>query len=97
MILVMGGSGQLARTLAVRKAGPVRVRVIGRPEFDFRSTGGHPAPLLAALADPAVVVNAAAYTAVDRAESEPDEAAWRANAEGPGAAGGLVRGGGAYR
>ncbi|MCU0757021.1 MAG: dTDP-4-dehydrorhamnose reductase [Xanthomonadales bacterium] len=37
---------------------------------------------------PAVVVNAAAWTAVDRAEAEP-EAAWRANAEAPGA---LARG-----
>ncbi len=33
---------------------------------------------------PAVVINAAAWTAVDRAEAEP-EAAWRANAEAPGA------------
>lgn len=37
---------------------------------------------------PAVVVNAAAWTAVDRAEAEPD-AAWRVNAEAPGA---LARG-----
>lgn len=40
------------------------------------------APLVARIA-PDVVVNAAAYTAVDRAEDEP-EAAFRANAEAPG-------------
>jgi dTDP-4-dehydrorhamnose reductase len=41
------------------------------------------APLVARLA-PDVVVNAAAYTAVDRAEQEP-ESAFRANAQAPGA------------
>ena len=41
-------------------------------------------PALVARVAPDVVVNAAAYTAVDRAESER-EAAFRANAEAPGA------------
>ncbi|CAN5592827.1 dTDP-4-dehydrorhamnose reductase [soil metagenome] len=41
-------------------------------------------PGLVARIAPDVVVNAAAYTAVDRAEDEP-EAAFRANAEAPGA------------
>ncbi len=41
-------------------------------------------PGLIARISPDVVVNAAAYTAVDRAEDEP-EAAFRANAEAPGA------------
>ena len=39
-------------------------------------------PALLAAARPALVVNAAAHTAVDRAEAEPD-AAWRANRDGP--------------
>ncbi|AXA84704.1 dTDP-4-dehydrorhamnose reductase [Lysobacter oculi] len=44
---------------------------------------------------PDVVVNAAAYTAVDKAESEP-EAAFRANVESPGAIAWACAGNGAY-
>jgi dTDP-4-dehydrorhamnose reductase len=78
-LLVTGGSGQLATSLA--KAAPHRVRVVGRPAFDFDDTA-----TLDALFNgeaPALVVNAAAWTAVDLAESQP-EAAARANASGPG-------------
>ena len=77
-ILVTGGQGQLARALA--DAAPDRVRVVGRPQFDFDKQ-----ETVAALfeAPPRVLVNAAAWTAVDAAEKEP-EAARRANAEGPG-------------
>ena len=78
MILVTGGSGQLAQALAL--AGGQRVRVVGRPDFDFDAPAGI-AELLDA-ARPDIVVNAAAYTAVDRAESEPAAAA-RANCDGP--------------
>ena len=49
-----------------------RVVAIGRPEIDLedvasveQATGG---------VDPSAIVNAAAYTAVDRAESEPERA-----------------------
>ncbi len=78
-ILVTGGSGQLAQAMA--RAGAGRVKVIGRPVFDFE----RPDTLGQAIRDrrPALVVNAAAYTAVDAAESAPEEAA-RANASGPG-------------
>ena len=78
-ILVTGGSGQLAQALA--RAGGERVQVIGRPAFDFE----RPDTLGEAIRArrPALVVNAAAYTAVDAAEAAPDEAA-RANATGPG-------------
>ena len=56
--------------------------MVGRPDFDF----DRPETLRAALdaARPSLVVNAAAYTAVDAAETEPD-AAWRANRDGPAA------------
>jgi dTDP-4-dehydrorhamnose reductase len=76
--LVTGGSGQLAQ--ALQRAAEPHVRVVGRPEFDFE----RPATLdaLFASAPPAVLINAAAWTAVDAAESSPDEAA-RANADGP--------------
>jgi dTDP-4-dehydrorhamnose reductase len=77
-ILVTGGTGQLASALAA--CGDVAV--VGRPRFDF----DQPDTLLDAVrvASPRVVVNAAAYTAVDRAESDP-EAAMRANRDGPAA------------
>jgi len=82
-ILVTGGTGQLAQAIARAAAAfPElgRVSVVGRPEFDF----DHPHTIAAVLAahQPALVVNAAAWTAVDAAESEP-EAAGRANASGP--------------
>jgi len=77
-ILVTGGSGQVAQALGL--LGDQRVQVIGRPAFDFDA----PATITAALesARPALVVNTAAWTAVDLAESQA-EAAWRANAAGP--------------
>ena len=77
-ILVTGGSGQLARGLDALSGG--QVRRVGRPELDFDAPEGIPA-LLAGIA-PRMILNAAAYTAVDKAESEP-EAADRANHLGP--------------
>jgi dTDP-4-dehydrorhamnose reductase len=78
-ILVTGGSGQLARALGAA-AGPRKLRVVGRPDWDFDRVAGLPA--LLAEARPGLVINAAAHTAVDRAESEAD-AAYRANRDGP--------------
>ena len=77
-ILVTGGAGQLATALA--DLGGARVVRVGRPLLDF----DRPESLDAAVAAhaPALVVNAAAWTAVDAAEAEPD-AASRANADGP--------------
>ena len=77
-VLVTGGSGQLAISLA--NAGGARVIRIGRPEFDF----DRPDTIAAAIVRyrPAFVVNAAAWTAVDAAETEV-AAATRANATGP--------------
>ncbi len=74
-ILVTGGAGQLA-TLLGRHNGTT---VVGRPVFDF----DRPDTIAASLHDrPSLVVNAAAWTAVDAAEAEPDAAA-RANRDGP--------------
>jgi dTDP-4-dehydrorhamnose reductase len=77
-ILVTGGTGQLATALA--EQGGDRVRVVGRPTFDFDS----PETITAAFfaADPWLVVNAAAYTAVDAAETD-EPGAMRANRDGP--------------
>lgn len=77
-ILVTGGKGQLATSL-VNLGGP-RIRCVGRPGFDFDKP-----ETLAATQDaikPVAVVNAAAWTAVDLAETEAEGAA-RANATGP--------------
>jgi dTDP-4-dehydrorhamnose reductase len=76
-ILVTGGSGQLASALA---AATVPVCLRGRPAFDF----DRPETIAAAFdeANPWLVVNAAAYTAVDAAEKDAD-AAYRANRDGP--------------
>jgi len=77
-ILVTGGSGQLATALA--RAGGDQVCLMGRPEFDF----DRPVTIEAAFraADPRLVVNAAAYTAVDAAEKD-EAAAMRTNRDGP--------------
>jgi dTDP-4-dehydrorhamnose reductase len=80
-ILVTGGSGQLATALAEAAPMPgLAVRRVGRPALDF----DRPASVteVFAAAAPALVVNAAAYTAVDAAEDDPD-AAFRANRDGP--------------
>jgi dTDP-4-dehydrorhamnose reductase len=82
-ILVLGRNGQVARELA--KLGPPKgfeMAFIGRERFDLLS-GADPASVIEAFT-PSVVINAAAYTAVDKAESEP-EAAMRLNRDAPGA------------
>ncbi len=80
VILVTGGTGQVATELVAR-GGADMVRV-GRPEFDF----DQPDTITATFdrVRPSLVVNAAAWTAVDAAEREP-EAAYRANRDGPAA------------
>ena len=83
-ILVTGGRGQLATALAA--LGGADVRVVGRPDFDFARPDS-----IGALFDagtPEVVVNAAAWTAVDAAETE-QAAAWQANCHGPALLAGL--------
>ena len=77
-ILVTGGAGQLATALT--DLGGARVTRVGRPAFDF----DRPESLDEAVAAyaPTLVVNTAAWTAVDTAEKEPETAA-RANTDGP--------------
>jgi len=77
-ILITGGRGQLASALA--RLARVPVHLVGRPDFDF----DRPETIAACFraANPSLVVNAAAYTAVDAAEKDQD-AAFRANRDGP--------------
>jgi dTDP-4-dehydrorhamnose reductase len=76
-IFVTGSTGQLASALAAVGTGICRA---GRPEFDFDRPDSIEAAFRAA--NPRLVINAAAYTAVDAAEKDID-AAWRANRDGP--------------
>lgn len=78
-ILVFGRNGQVARELA--RIAP-DARFLGRDEADLTD----PATCAAAIghAGPSAVINAAAYTAVDRAETDA-ETARLVNAEAPGA------------
>lgn len=73
-ILVIGRDGQLAQSLAERGGSDV-VRA-GRPELDLMVPGSARSAILAARPD--VVINAAAFTAVDLAETE-EAAAHRIN------------------
>jgi len=75
-IFVTGGSGQLASALASAPG----VVVVGRPDFDFDRPETIEASFRAAA--PRLVVNGAAYTAVDAAETDSD-AAYRADRDGP--------------
>ncbi|MEO7887215.1 dTDP-4-dehydrorhamnose reductase [Polaromonas sp.] len=80
-ILLLGANGQLGRELQ-RSLAPLGCVVAPpRSEVDLVNTVALTAAVRALR--PAVIVNAAAYTAVDRAESEP-EAAHAVNALAPG-------------
>jgi dTDP-4-dehydrorhamnose reductase len=68
-VLVTGGSGQLGRAFA--RVLPDAV-VLDRGELDIVEPGA--VDRVFAEVRPEVVYNAAAYTAVDRAEAEPDKA-----------------------
>jgi dTDP-4-dehydrorhamnose reductase len=81
-ILVTGGLGQLGRSVVRRGAAlGHQVAAPGRAALDVRD----PAQIAAALdrAAPDLAINAAAYTAVDRAEAARDEA-FAINAAGAG-------------
>ena len=80
-VLVLGAQGQLGIELQKAFQGAGDVVALGREWCDL----GDPGSIRKAMAEinPGLVLNAAAYTAVDRAESEP-ELAMRVNGEAPG-------------
>jgi dTDP-4-dehydrorhamnose reductase len=72
-ILVAGNSGQLA--LCLRDSAVLRnvpMVAVGRPELDLEN--GEGIDRVMAAIEPSAIVNAAAYTAVDTAEAEPERA-----------------------
>ncbi len=93
-LLVIGRHGQLASCLAERAAArpDTELTMLGRPEIDLERLE----TLEAAIGDaaPDLIVNAAAYTAVDQAEDEP-ERAHKVNAEAPGLIAAAARAAGA--
>ena len=79
-VLITGSGGQVGREL-VRAAPPAaEVCALGHGELDI-SDGARVQAIVKEFG-PTVIVNAAAYTAVDRAETER-ELAWQANALAP--------------
>lgn len=87
-IAVTGKSGQVAMALAERavEQGVTIIR-IGRPEFDLAAAGRSLDAIAAAKPD--AIVSAAAYTAVDKAETD-EQTARAINAGGPAALGRLA-------
>jgi dTDP-4-dehydrorhamnose reductase len=80
-ILIFGRAGQLGWELREKLAHLGQVTSVGTPDVDFAK----PESIRAAIrtAEPTVIVNAAAFTAVDKAETTP-ELGWAINAAAPG-------------
>ena len=72
-IFVAGGSGQVALSLkAAAKQAGIQLITAGRPDFDLTNSAG-----MRAVIDgykPTAIINAAAYTAVDAAEDDEENA-----------------------
>ncbi|MBZ5490863.1 MAG: dTDP-4-dehydrorhamnose reductase [Acidobacteriia bacterium] len=81
-IVIVGRNGQLAREANQRFQGLGQMICLGRPEFDLLDVNSVREEIR--KIKPTVIVNTAAYTAVDQAESEP-EAAMKINSEAPAA------------
>lgn len=80
-IAVTGLTGQVVSALIERAPKGIEMLALGRPRFDLASRDAVLASLRSVRCD--AIVNAAAYTQVDKAESEPD-VAMRINGAGAG-------------
>jgi dTDP-4-dehydrorhamnose reductase len=71
-VLITGRTGQLARCLIERGADQpgIDLEAVGRPELDLERPGS--ATDVVRSLRPDVIINTAAYTAVDQAEDEPE-------------------------
>lgn len=80
-ILITGSHGQVGHALTQHLQGLGEIHALGREQLDL----ARPEAIRAVMQSlrPAIVINAAAYTAVDQAESE-EALALRINAEAPG-------------
>jgi dTDP-4-dehydrorhamnose reductase len=80
-VMITGAAGQVGRALLASVPPSLEARAFTRAQLDISDSEA----VRAAVAgyQPALIINAAAYTAVDKAESEPQSAA-AINAEGPG-------------
>jgi hypothetical protein len=80
-VLIFGRNGQVAQELAhLQQTSDLTLQFAGRERCDLMTTD--PKGLIEAV-QPIGVINASAYTAVDRAETEPD-AAYRLNRDAVG-------------
>ncbi len=79
-VLLTGKNGQLGQALQASCPVDVELFAWGREELDLSDADA--CKQAVEILKPDWVLNAAAYTAVDRAESEP-ELAWKVNAEAP--------------
>jgi dTDP-4-dehydrorhamnose reductase len=80
-VLLLGAGGQLGMQLARRLAREVELTALTRAQVDLSNADAVRAAVRNSSAE--IVINAAAYTAVDKAESEP-ELAHAVNAVAPG-------------
>ena len=78
--MIVGENGQLGTTLVQTAPSTVTIRALDLPAFDV--TDADQVQKTVDADRPDVIVNASAYTAVDRAEEE-SELAFRVNATGP--------------
>lgn len=79
-VMIVGENGQLGKTLMHTAPSMVTVFALDLPGFDI--TNADQVNQTVDAERPAVIINASAYTAVDRAEEE-SELAFRVNAQGP--------------
>src|SRR5579885_1563057 len=80
-LLVLGAGGQVGRDLT-RLVWPAGTTLVAADRAEVDITQRAAVTAAVAREHPDIVINAAAYTAVDRAESE-SAAAWAGNCEGP--------------